>query len=214
VASTITVDDVPRNDWGLWAEVSPGSHEVCFGAVAGYDVPSCRTVSVSAGETVTTTGTFEANPSAPGPTEPFGHLRVTTDPPVGAMISVDGAWRNNWGLDWLKLATGPHVVCWEPWPNTSGPQGCELVEVTEGETTTISGAYQAKGFLRVTTTPAVPGNIVVDGQVRNAFGMWTAMEPGPHTVCFGPVEGYATPSCQAVTVTAGATVQAIGTYTE
>ena len=40
VASQISVDGVPRNDWGLWAEVAPGTYAVCFGKVAGFNVPA------------------------------------------------------------------------------------------------------------------------------------------------------------------------------
>ena len=46
-----------------------------------------------------------------------------------------------------------------------------------------------------------------------AYGVWTAKNPGSYEVCFGPVAGYTTPACQSgVTVAAGATVTATGTY--
>ncbi|HMS89743.1 MAG TPA: hypothetical protein PKE56_14925, partial [Acidimicrobiales bacterium] len=80
--STVFVDGIERNDWGLWAEVDPGPHEVCFGAVAGFEPPACRIVEVDAGTTATTTGTFVADAGAQGPTDPFGYLRATTDPAV------------------------------------------------------------------------------------------------------------------------------------
>ncbi|MBX3285687.1 MAG: hypothetical protein KF703_10115 [Actinobacteria bacterium] len=213
VASTITVDNLPRNDWGLWAQVSPGSHKVCFGAVAGYDVPACRDVTVPAGGTGTTTGTFVVNPSAPGPTGDHGYVRATTAPPAGAMISMDGAWRNNWGLDWLKIFPGVHVVCWGTWPTTANREHCDAIEVAAGQTTTVSAPYAPQGFLRVTTSPPLPANVIVDGRIHNAFGMWTAKDVGAHTVCFGPVPGYATPPCQSATVAASATTQIEGVYT-
>ena len=212
VASTISVDGVARNDWGLWAEVPPGSYQVCFGAVAGYATPSCRTVVVAAGSTATTTGTFATQAGAPGPTGSHGYLRATTSPAVGATISVDGQWANSWGLDWVKLPVGSHQVCFGPAPATTAPS-CSTVTIATGATATVTGTYAAKGFLRVVTSPAVPATITVGGQVANAYGVWTPEAPGSYQVCFGSVPGYVAPACQTATVAAGATTTVTGTYT-
>jgi hypothetical protein len=213
VASTITVDGVPRNDWGLWAEVAPGTYNVCFGNVSGFNVPSCRDVVVPAGSTATTTGTFTANAAAPGPAGTFGFLRATTSPAQAAMISVDGEWRNNWGLDWVKLSTGSHEVCFGDAPDVTKPASCQTVTITNGATSTATGTYAAKGFLRVLTSPALQANITVNGQVANAYGMWTSKAPGSYNVCFAAVPGYTTPACQnGVAVTSGNTTTITGTY--
>ena len=214
VASTISVGGVARNDWGLWAEVAPGTYNVCFGAVQGFDVPACRDVVVTAGSTGVTTGTFAPNPSAPGPGGTFGFLRATTSPAVGSMISVDGTWRNNWGLDWVKLPTGAHQVCYGAAPNMTAPASCQDINITNGATTEVSGTYAPKGFLRVLTSPSVQANITVNGVVANAYGMWHGKAPGSYNVCFGPVPGFVTPPCQnAVAVTANNTTTITGTYT-
>jgi hypothetical protein len=214
VASTISVDGVARNDWGLWAEVAPGTYNVCFGAVQGFNVPACRNVVVAAGATGTTTGTFTANASAPGPGGTFGFLRATTSPAVGAMISVDGVWRNNWGLDWVKLSTGAHQVCFGPSPNMTAPASCSNVTITNGATSTVTGTYAPKGFLRVVTSPSLQANITVNGVTANAYGMWHGKAPGSYNVCFGAVIGYVTPPCQnGVSVTANNTTTVTGTYT-
>ena len=213
VASTIKVNGVSRNDWGIWAEVDPGTYNVCFGDVAGFNVPACRDVVVSAGSTATTTGTFTANAAAPGETGQFGYLRATTSPAQAAMISVDGSWRNNWGLDWVKLGTGSHEVCFGDAPDVTKPASCQTVNVTNGATTVVTGTYAARGFLRVLTSPALQANITVNGQVANAYGMWTSKAPGSYNVCFGAVAGYTTPVCQnGVTVSAGMTTTITGTY--
>lgn len=212
VASTISVDGVPRNDWGLWAEVAPGTYNVCFGNVAGRNVPSCRNVTVVAGATATTTGTFTTNAAAPGPTESFGYLRAVTNPASAAMISVDGVWRDNWGLNWVKLPVGAHEVCFGPAPNLTAPS-CQNVVVTSGNTNVVTGTYVAKGFLRVLTSPAVHGAIFVNGEIANAWGMWTAKPAGTYNVCFGAVPGRVTPPCQpAVSVTSGNTTTITGIY--
>jgi uncharacterized membrane protein len=211
VASTITVDGVARNDWGLWAEVPPGTYRVCFGNVAGLLVPACRDVVVAAGATATTTGTFAAQAGAPGPVGSFGYLRATTSPAVGALLRIDGQWANSWGVDWVKLPVGSHQVCFGSAPATTAP-GCTTVAVTAGATATVAGTYLAKGFLRVVTSPALPAAISVDGQVANAYGVWTSKVPGTYSVCFGAVPGYVTPPCQSAPVAAGATATITGTY--
>jgi hypothetical protein len=212
VASTITVDGVVRNDWGLWTEIDPGTYNVCFGAVEGLNAPACRNVNVTAGNTATTTGTFTPNAAAPGPAPGYGYLRATTSPPVNAMISVDGLPRNTWGLDWVKLPIGPHEVCFGPVLYTTAP-ACRTVNITAGATATTEGAYEGKGSLRVLTSPAVAGTITIDGHVANAWGAWTSRAPGSYLVCFRHVPGYTTPVCRNVNVTAGNTATTTGTYT-
>ena len=59
--------------------------------------------------------------------------------------------------------------------------------------TAVTGIYTPKGFLRVTTNPPMPANITVNGEVANAYGVWTSKEPGAYDVCFGAVEGSDTP---------------------
>ena len=211
VASTISVDGVARNDWGLWAEVAPGTHTVCFGPAAGFAPPACREVAVAAGATATTTGSFVVDAAAPGPAGSFGYLRATTSPALAAMIRVDGAWRNNWGLDWLKLPVGPHQVCFGPVPDRTAP-ACTTATVVAAATATATGSFGTDGFLRVLTSPALPASITVDGQVANSFGVWTAKAPGSHHVCFGVAAGYVAPPCQDPVVSPGATTTVTGTY--
>ena len=43
--------------------------------------------------------------------------------------------------------------------------------------------------------------------------MWTDLPTGAHQVCFGPVAGFTAPSCQNITVNAGALTSVTGTYT-
>jgi hypothetical protein len=169
-------------------------------------------VVVSAGATAETTGTFTPNAAATGPTSPFGYLRAVTSPAVNAMIWVDGQARNNWGLDWVKVAPGSRTVCFGPALDTTAPS-CSVHQVTAGATTEVTGAFTANGFLRVQTSPSVAATIRVDGQIANAYGVWTAKAPGTYDVCFGPVPGFTTPPCQDdVTVTSGTTATITGTY--
>ena len=35
VPGTISVDAIPRDDWGMWTDIPSGAHQVCFGPVPG-----------------------------------------------------------------------------------------------------------------------------------------------------------------------------------
>jgi hypothetical protein len=216
VRSQIKVDGNPTDDWGMWTDVPTGSHTVCFGAVAGFNPPGCQTVTVNAGALTTVTGSFTSNPSATGQSG-VGVLRAVTSPAVPSQITIKPSAgspyiADSWGLTGLELPPGSytvsfsHVTGWtEPAPQT--------ITITAGNTTTVTGAFTQRGFLRVTTSPAAPGTIAVDGVPRNDWGMWTDIPTGSHTVCFGGVAGYAsTPPCQPATVNPGVETDVTGVY--
>lgn len=211
VASTISVDGVPRNDWGVWTDFASGSHQVCFGQVAGFNPPPCQVVNVNAGQTTTVTGTFAANAQAPGPTG-VGFLRAYTINAVPATISIDGVARDTWGLTWLKLSPGNYQVCFGSVEGFKTPQ-CEPAIVVAGETSFVAGIFLSRAGLRVTTTPAVPGTIYVDGVPLNDWGVWTDIDYGNKYICFGPVASRLEPACQVVFLSQGQTTFVDGTYT-
>ena len=83
--------------------------------------------------------------------------------------------------------------------------------VAGGSTTSLTGAFARRGVLRVTTTPAVPATISVDGLPDN-WGMWTDLPTGTHQVCFGPMAGHVAPRCQDVNLTAATLSTVNGSY--
>jgi alpha-tubulin suppressor-like RCC1 family protein/lysophospholipase L1-like esterase len=210
VASTISVDGTPRNDWGMWTDLDVGSHQVCFGAVVGFTPPGCLTVNVTAGTTSTLTAFFHADAAAVGPTG-YGTLQITTSPAVPAQIIVDGVIRDSWGA-WFKITPGAHTVCFTGLQGFTTP-ACQTVNVTAAATTAVVGTYTARGFLRVITNPAVAATILVNGTPHNDWGMWTDLPTGPYTICFGVVPTKTTPACQQTTLTASATTTITGAYT-
>lgn len=124
VPSTMLLDGIPISTWSIdWVRMSPGQRTVCFTDVPGYTTPPCRTVTITAGTTTTSTATFERR----------GTLRVTTSPPTNATISVDGVDRNQWGL-FTDALPGTHEVCAA---FRAGP-ACAQAEVTPGAVTTIA----------------------------------------------------------------------------
>ena len=200
VPSTISVDGAPADNWGVWVDLAPGDHEVCWGAVATFTPPPCETVTVTAGSTNTVTGTFTPS-TDPGSTG-FGRLRVTTNPALPSKITVDGTANDRWGLTWVRMDPGTHEICYGDVQGYSTPP-CETVTVTADATTTAVGSFVQRGTIRVLTSPAVPSTLSIDGINRNVWGLWTTFEPGSYEVCFGDVPLLATPACQTAVVTAG-----------
>ena len=207
----VSVDGTPRDDWGLFTDVPAGSHQVCFGAVPDYAAPSCQTVTVSAGQTTSVTGTYTASPGAAG-LSGVGMVRVTTSPAVPSQISVDGVYADTWGLTWLEIGAGSHQVCFSDVEGFTTP-ACQTVAVSAGATTTVTGAFTARGYLKAVTSPPSPGTIFVDGIPRDDWGLYTDIPTGPHTVCFTPTTTtVATPTCQQADVTAAATTTLTANY--
>jgi hypothetical protein len=212
VPATITVDGIPRDDWGMWTDLPAGTHAVCFGPVQGFNAPACQNgVVLTAGNLTTVTGTYTSNPAAPGPAN-VGELRVTSSPALPTQVLVNGSPRDTFGLSWLDLAPGSYTVSFthiegftEPAPQT--------VNVVAGQTTTVQGNFVLRTSLRVITNPAVPATISVDGVPRDDWGMWTDIPAGAHQVCFGPVPGFVAPSCTNTNLVAGVPFQLTGNYT-
>jgi hypothetical protein len=210
VPATIYVDGIPRNDWGVWTDLDPGTYEVCYGEVEDYEPPPCEDAIVTAGTTTTVTGDYTESIGEPGPTN-FGMLRVETSPPVRSQIYVDGEPMDTWGLTWVKLSPGPHTVSFGDVSEFSTPASQDIT-ITNGATTTVIGTFVRNGLLQVATSPAVPATIFVDGVPRNDWGVWTALPPGTYQVCYGAVDGYDPPPCQNASVSSGANTLVQGSY--
>jgi hypothetical protein len=208
--ATISVDGAPRNDWGMWTDLEPGSYEVCYGAVAGFDAPACETVNVVAGANTSVVGTYTPGTGL-APTG-VGLLRATVSPALPAQIIVDGVPRDTWSLAWLKLPIGPHDVCFSGIEGFTAPS-CQVVVISEGATTFAEGIYTQRGFLRVDTAPATPSTIIVDDVPRDDWGMWTHLEAGSYEVCFSASTVVSTPPpCQTAIVAAGLTTTVTGSF--
>jgi lysophospholipase L1-like esterase len=213
----VLVDGQIADSWGLtWVKMAAGSHTVCFTHVEGYTEPACQGVTITAGATTTATGTFTQR----------GSLRVITSPAVPSQIKVDGNPTNDWGM-WTDVPVGSHMVCFGAVAGYN-PPACQTATVTAGNQTTITGSFTTNpsavgqsgvGFLRLTTSPALPSQITIkptgSPYVADSWGLnWLELPPGSYTVSFSHVQGYTEPAPQTVTITAGATTTATGTFTQ
>ena len=206
----LTLTIAAEDDWGVYTDVPAGSYDVCFGAVAGYNPPSCQDTTVAAGSTTLVAGDYTASSGATGQSG-VGLLRVTTSPALPSQISVDGNVADTWGLNWLEIATGTHTVCFSALQGYTAPP-CQTVTVTADETTTVTGNFTQRGFLQLQTTPPVAGTVYINGVPGDDWGVYTDLPPATYTLCFGAVPSYTAPSCQAATITAGSTTEVIANY--
>jgi len=215
VPGTISVDGIPRNDWGMWMAIRPGTYSVSFGAVAGYRPPEPIPVEVFADRQTTVTGAYARDDAFPGPDPAtFGLLRVETAlddgrPGVMTQILLDGAPRDEWGLTWVKVPPGTYTLSVTDVPGLGTPED-QTVSIAAGATTVVRAVFQRLGSLRILTDPPTPATVSVDGVRRNDWGMWMSVPPGTYDVSFESLVDLPAPTPQRVAVAAGELTQVAG----
>ncbi|MGQ0797091.1 MAG: hypothetical protein ACT4OI_04395, partial [Methanobacteriota archaeon] len=193
VPGKVIVDGVARDEWGLtWMKIAPGPHTVTFSDLSGLAPPAPIDVTATAGQTTVAQGDYTIN----------GYLRVLTEGAGPGTIFVNGQPNNDWGM-WREAAPGTYTVSFGPVAGFN-PPATRQVTVVAGATATTTGVYTSNpsapgpdpnsfGYLRVTTSPAWPSTILVNGVPRDDWGLtWVKMAPGTYTVSFATVYG-ATP---------------------
>jgi predicted GH43/DUF377 family glycosyl hydrolase len=174
--------------------------------------PTSGTITIANPASASTTATIHGSGTITATfATTYGMLRVTSNPAVPTTIYVNNIPRDDWGLNWVKLAPGTYTIHFTDVPGFASPAN-QTVVVTEGQVTTVEGAFVQFGALHVITNPPVPATISIDGAVRDDWGVWLPLTPGLHTVHFGDMEGYITPADQQVTVVAGTSVEVTGDY--
>jgi hypothetical protein len=227
--ATIFLDGHPMDDWSFWTNITPGSYDISFQDVDGYDTPAPQlAVVVTAGVLTEITGTYTPNGAATYPPVAHGLLRVQTSPAVPSTIFLDGLQRDDWALNWVQLTPGPYMLSFSDvyaydtptsvtvnyYPGTTGniQSLADPIMIYDGVVTEVIVNFAQMGNLRVETTPATEATIFLDGHPMDDWAFWLNILPGDYTVSFQPVSGLATPPPIDVTVLAGATTHVIGDY--
>ena len=194
----------------MWERLLPGtlSRSTAFNA---FD-DTAHPVPTNGGPTAVGVGLIDALGAA-GQVIPTGFLRVVTSPAVPSQIVVNGQIGDNWGLTWVRVPVGAYTVSFTDVQGFLAPAD-QNVNVTAGNTTTVTGTFTPQALMRVLTSPPVAGTISVDGVRRNDWGVWTFFPPGAHQVCFAPVIDFLPPTCQNVNLVAGTgNANVTGVYT-
>ncbi|MCP4344108.1 MAG: right-handed parallel beta-helix repeat-containing protein, partial [Desulfobacterales bacterium] len=132
-------------DSGSWqssgatvSDLSVGTHTVSFKTVSGWTAPSDKTVTVSSGQTASTTGTYTEI------VQQTGSLKVTLSPSdavsAGAQWQVDsGSWQSS-GATVSSLSVGTHTVSFKTVSGWTAPSD-QTVNIVAGQTGNITGTY-------------------------------------------------------------------------
>jgi hypothetical protein len=234
VPTTIYVDGIPRNDWGLdWVKMPVGEYMLSFSDVTGYVTPTEVELTYYPGEgPVTHSLTEPIMIYADTVTEvivnftQLGNLWVETSPAVQTIISLDGSTANSWGF-WTDLLPGDYNISVTGVVGYATPVEVEVtypgesaiiqaisdpIAVSAGGTTHVVLYFAQLGNLWVETSPALQATIFLNGNPMNDWSCWVSLEPGDYTVSFEEIDGYITPDPVVVTITAGATTHVIGEY--
>jgi len=195
VPSTIYVDGIARNDWGLWVCVPAGTYTVSFGAVSDYLPPEPVIVTLEPGQYEEVVGQFMSSPEAPGPDpSTYGLLRVTMSPAVPLTICVDGIWRTQFGIDWLKMSPGVHEISCDGIPFYGGLEPTSII-IVAGATTYFNLSVSTNPVIRIQTNPSVPTTMFVNGIARSLWGLWVEVPSAQwYEVSYGAVAGFVTPA--------------------
>ena len=214
VNGTISVNGVQKGTGSWSGTVNAGSYTVTFGTISGYTTPNPQTVTVTANQTKTVTGTYVEIP-------PTGSLKVTISPQAainaGAQWQVDGgAWHTSEDTQ-SELSVGSHTLSFKALTGWSKP-GNQTVTITSGQTTITSGIYtQQTGSLKVTISPQAAINAGVQWRVDG--GAWhnsgytqSGLSVGSHSLSFKEATGWTKSGNQTVTINSGQTTITSGTY--
>ncbi|MBF0292065.1 MAG: VCBS repeat-containing protein [Nitrospinae bacterium] len=213
-----------RVDGGPWqadgatvTELANGSHTVWFSPTTGYRSPANKNVTVTMGQTATSSGTYTLATGS-------GAVKVNILPAgavtAGAQWSVDGGATWNASGDTLNgLTAGSYTVSFDSLSDYTSPED-KVVNVTNGGTAISTGTYKQHGSLKVTILPAGAANggaqwSVDGGTTWNASGdIVPGLTAGKQTVMFNTAAtDYSPPANRIVTITPGRTATATGTYT-
>jgi hypothetical protein len=205
-----------QNSGATVSNLSVGNHTVSFKSVSGWTTPSSQTITVSANNTSTTSGTYVAVPQT-------GSLQVTIAPAgaisAGAQWQVNGGAFQNSGATVSGLSVGTHTVAFKSVPGWSTPSN-QTISVTANTTSSTTGTYTAvpsTGSLQVSIFPAAAVNggaqwQVNGGAFQNSGATVSGLSVGNHTVSFKPLSGWTTPSDQVISVSASTTSSTTGSY--
>jgi len=221
VPTTIYIDGLPRDDWGLnFVKLPAGNYNLSFSDVHGFASPTVFSVTqagvgpvvqpVSSPITIVEGEVTEVIVNY----SELGNLHIMTSPPVPATLFVDGWPSEDWGL-WTYFQPGQYDITFGDLSGYTSPAPTS-VTVTAGATTEITGAYGASaneviqpphGLFHVQTSPAVRTSITVDGHPSDDWGLtYVKLSPGEYMLDFTDVAGFRTPTQVAVSTNGGGAV--------
>jgi hypothetical protein len=229
-AAAVTAGAQWRVDGGAWQNsgatvsgLSAGAHELSFKAVTGWQTPSTRSVTITAGQT------FQQAVAYTAVTSGTGSVRVNLSPAAavttGAQWRVDGgAWQNS-GATVSGLSTGQHTLSFRSISGWQTPAN-RSVTIQNGLVTVVEQAYTAEtgatGDAQVFISPEAAVSAGAQWRLTNSItttiwynsGITVLGVPlGFWTIQYKPVSGWNTPPDELLTIGNMVVNMAWGDYT-
>jgi hypothetical protein len=167
-------------------------------------------MTLSAGGTITFTGTYQSQTT--------GTINVTTNLSTATFSITGPANYSGSGTSFTQTNAPPgtYTITYGPVSGYTAPTP-QTMTLSAGGTITFTGTYQSQttGTINVTTNLST-ATFSITGPA-NYSGSGTSFTQnnaptGAYTIAYGPVSGYAAPSSQTMTLSAGGTIAFTGTY--
>jgi len=199
------------------ADIEIGTKTIEFKDITGWTKPSDTAIQINHGQTASLTATYTRVAQK-------GSLKVTIDP--SAARTAGARWRLTGTTTWLtsgstktNLAAGEQTVEFKDITGWAKP-GNQSVQIIAGQTATLTAQYVlTSGSLKVTIEPSAARSAgakwkpVGTTTWRSSSITLSGQNAGNCEVEFKAITGWNTPIHQTVTITAGQTTTATGTYT-
>lgn len=141
----------------------------------------------------------------------FGLLRVHTNPDLHSVIRMNGFALASNATEWVTVVPWTYVIEFGSYYGWDAPKPLKT-SIRASQSVSIEGNFTRLGHLTVSTSPALPSTIYVDGIPRNDWVLSADVRAGHYNVSFGDVEGYTTPSHVTVEVVAGENTSVVGEF--
>ncbi len=149
------------NNSGDSVQLTPGTYTIEFKTISGWNTPANQTVTITADQTATTSGTYTKIPVSQQ-----GSLTVTISPQDAidsdAQWRVDsGTWQNS-GHTETGLSVGNHTIEFKTISGWNKPAN-QTITINDAQTTTANGIYNkipsgSGAFLTMDDVTAAPGD--------------------------------------------------------
>jgi hypothetical protein len=170
--------------------LSAGNHTVSFKPINGWTTPPNQNISITAGSTSSTAGTYTAAPTT-------GALQVTIFPAAaanaGAQWQVDGGAFQNSGAVLSGLTPGDHTISFKPISGWTTPTN-QIMPVTAGVTNATSGTYVAPALQLLSAS-----STKLHGTAT--FGINLPLSGAPAVECRTEAQAAITPWCSRLVTT-------------
>ncbi len=185
------LDNGEWNKSGATVTTTAGEHTVSFDAIDGYTTPIAQNITLQIGENLSQNVTYEV-------IQPI--VTYTLDPPNGKWRIDDGDW-NDSGIT-VTTTVGSHTISFMEIDGYT-TLSLQSITLTAGQQLSKSVYYTPIQPTVSYTLNPTSGKWRLDDGEWNKSGITMTTTAGEHTVSFQEIDGYTTPTAQAISLKFG-----------